>query len=136
MPCWLQPGISESRRNRAARTFDGIAGKAINAAKVLKTLGEEPIATGFLGGARGEEIQRSLREREIGQEFIWVPVNTRQCVTVIDERTRTQTELVEESQPLPSGKYDELLAAVERRLSSCRAIIMSGTLTPGGPADF
>src|SRR2546430_16652058 len=93
--------------NRAARTFDGIAGKAINAAKVLKTLGEEPIATGFLGGARGEEIQRSLREREIGQEFIWVPVNTRQCVTVIDERARTQTELVEESQPVPSGKYDE-----------------------------
>ena len=34
--------------NRAVTTLDGVAGKAINVAKILKALGAHPIATGFL----------------------------------------------------------------------------------------
>ncbi|HEX7617679.1 MAG TPA: 1-phosphofructokinase, partial [Verrucomicrobiae bacterium] len=40
--------------NRAVTTLDGAAGKSINVAKILKTLGAHPVATGFLGGERGE----------------------------------------------------------------------------------
>ena len=36
--------------NRAATTLDGVAGKSINVAKILKALGAHPVATGFLGG--------------------------------------------------------------------------------------
>jgi fructose-1-phosphate kinase PfkB-like protein len=34
--------------NRAASTLEGAAGKSVNVAKVLKVLGEQPLATGFL----------------------------------------------------------------------------------------
>ena len=40
--------------NRATTTLDGAAGKSVNVAKVLKALGEQPIAMGFLGGDHGE----------------------------------------------------------------------------------
>ena len=46
--------------NRAATTLDGVAGKAINVAKILKTLGANPIATGFLGGERGEFLRAAM----------------------------------------------------------------------------
>ena len=38
--------------NRAVETLDGVAGKSINVAKVLHTLGEEGLAMGFIGGDR------------------------------------------------------------------------------------
>src|SRR5437899_8537354 len=129
-------GLAIGDVNRAAKTFDGIAGKAINVAKVLNTLREEPFAVGFLGGTKGEEIQRTLRDRGIEHEFVWVPANTRQCVTVIDNRAGAQTELVEESQAVPENKYEDLLRIVERRAASCKAVVMSGTLTPGAPVNF
>src|SRR5215475_2303598 len=102
--------------NRAATTTDGVAGKSVNVAKVLKALGEEPLATGFLGGDRGEHIRAVLRERGIDQGFIKVDARTRQCITVIDESGGTQTELVEESRPLPPRCYAALTAIVRKHL--------------------
>jgi len=122
--------------NRATTTLDGAAGKGINVAKVLKALGEKPLATGFLGGDRGQAIRALLQARGIEAEFIVVPTPTRQCITIIDETSETQTELVEESQPVAPQLYEELLGIVQRRLSGCRSAIMSGTITPGGPRDF
>src|SRR5437763_763870 len=117
--------------NRATTTLDGPAGKSTNVAKALAALGERPVATGFLGGTRGERLRRALEARGIGCDFS-ESGQTRQCVTIIDELNGTQTELVEESQPLALADYDRLEAIVSGRIKECRAVIMSGTLTPGG----
>src|SRR5208282_1639928 len=77
--------------NRAATTLDGAAGKSINVAKVLKTLGEQPVATGFLGGDRGEFLRMALREKGIESDFVTVSTWTRQCLTMIDESAGTHT---------------------------------------------
>jgi tagatose 6-phosphate kinase len=122
--------------NRAATTLDGAAGKSINVAKALKVLGEHPVATGFLGGDRGEFIRAAMAEKGIESEFVTVPARTRQCVTVIDESAGTHTELVEESRPVGPADYDQLLAIIRRRIAGCRAVVMSGTITPGGPVDL
>lgn len=122
--------------NRAVTTLDGAAGKSINVAKVLKALGEEPVATGFLGGDRGEYLRTLLAEKGIELDFVTVTARTRQCVTVIDQSAGTHTELVEESRPVDPVDFDKLLTIVERRANGCRAVVMSGTITPGGPADF
>jgi tagatose 6-phosphate kinase len=57
-------------------------------------------------------------------------------VTVIDETGGTVTELVEESRPVEPAAYEQLAAVLQRRLPACRAVVLSGTLTPGGPVDF
>ena len=121
--------------NRATTTLDGPAGKSTNVAKALAALGERPVATGFLGGTRGERLRKALEARGIGHDFSEAG-QTRQCVTVIDESNGTQTELVEESQPIAVADYDRLEGIVRDRVKDCRAVIMSGTLTPGGPVDF
>jgi len=122
--------------NRAVSTIDGAAGKAVNVAKVLKALGEEPLVTGFLGGDRGEEIRKILDSKAVGHEFINVPARTRLCTTLLDQAAGTQTELVEESQAVADEDYEKLRAIVSRRVVGCRAAVISGTLTPGGPVSF
>jgi len=123
--------------NRATQTYEGAAGKSINVAKVLQALGEKPVATGFLGGDRGEYIASVLAAKGVEQEFVSVGLRTRECITIIDESAGAHTELVEESGPISNADYDLLFAIVRRRLSqACRAMIMSGSLTTGGPPDL
>ncbi len=130
------PKLAIDQVNRAVRTLDGAAGKSVNVAKVLKSLGEQPLATGFLGGDRGADLRALLQARGIEIDFVEVKARTRQCLTVIDESGATQTELVEESQAVTEADYEELARIVQNRIPKCRAVVMSGTLTPGAPADF
>lgn len=122
--------------NRAVTTLDGVAGKSINVAKVLRALGDHPVATGFLGGERGEQLRMALDARGIEHDFVTVAAPTRQCVTVIDESAGTHTELVEESRPVESSDFEQLMAVVRRRVHACRAVVMSGSIPPGGPVDL
>jgi tagatose 6-phosphate kinase len=122
--------------NRAATTIDGAAGKSINVAKVLKALGESPIAAGFLGGDRGSLVQSALEERGIETGFVKIGSETRQCTTVIDESAGTNTELVQESDAVPRDKYRQLMDVIRKWAGRCRAMVISGTLTPRSPTDF
>jgi tagatose 6-phosphate kinase len=122
--------------NRATTTQDGIAGKSFNVAKVLKALREEPLAIAFLGADRGEELRAGLEKRGILLEFVRVSARTRQCITVIDESAGTITEFVEESQPVTAEDYDKLMAMIQKRVPEAKAVIMSGSLTPGGPFNM
>ena len=122
--------------NRAATTLDGVAGKAINVAKILKTLGAHPVATGFLGGQSGESLRAAMAEKRIESDFVRVKSPTRQCITVIDESTGTHTELVEESRPVTPADFKKFMAVIRRRIAGCRAAVMSGTIASGGPATL
>jgi tagatose 6-phosphate kinase len=122
--------------NRAQETTDSIAGKSINVAKVLHELGAQPFAVGFAGGDRGRELLQALSIRGIQNQFVEVPARTRQCITVLDQSSHTVTELVEESRPVDQEHYQALLAIITRLLPGCRAVVMSGSLTPGAPVEF
>lgn len=122
--------------NRASRTLDGAAGKSVNVAKVLKALGAEPLAAGFLGGDRGEFISRTLQEKAIACAFVTVAERTRECVTIIDQTANRQTELVEESRPVSPGEFAALRRLLDEKLPHAEAVILSGTLAPGVPLDF
>jgi tagatose 6-phosphate kinase len=130
------PKLTLDAVNRAVTTLDGVAGKSVNVAKVLKALGEQPVATGFLGGDRGEELRAQLEARGIELEFVKVTPRTRQCTTLLDTSVGTHTELVEESQPVTAADYEELMRVIRRRAKGCQAIMMSGTITPGGLVDL
>jgi tagatose 6-phosphate kinase len=128
--------ITSNAVNRAIQTLEGTAGKSVNVAKVLKTLGEAPLAVGFLGGARGEAVQADMHRRGIEAEFIQVPAPTRECVTLLDLHAQTQTELVEESAPVEAPLFAQLLQSIQKWAPHSRAVVMSGTVAPGGPRDF
>ena len=83
--------------NRARLVAQSASGKSINVTRVVHTLGEDVIATGFVGGDAGAFIRKDLDAAGIRHAFVEVEPTTRTCVTVIDEAVRTATELIEES---------------------------------------
>jgi tagatose 6-phosphate kinase len=102
--------------NRASTTLSGAAGKGVNVAKVLKVLGANPVALGFLGGDRGERLKQILAEQGVETDFVDVPAPTRECVTLLDQDAKATTELVEESRPVAADLYDQLRQKFEARL--------------------
>jgi tagatose 6-phosphate kinase len=122
--------------NRAVAVADGPAGKSVNVAKVLKALGERPLAAGFLGGVRGRYLLDMLAAKGVETDFATVAAHTRLCVTVIDQEAGTHTELIEEGPPVCPADYEQLSALLRRRIPACRAVVMSGSLALGGPLDL
>jgi len=119
--------------NRARAVTVSAGGKACNMASVLRTLGEAPLVTGFLGGDTGQLVAAYLRTRNIGCNFVASDQPTRICSTVLDETTGQVTELVEEA-VLPSPddwcQFDIKLVAL---LVECGMIVISGALPPQAP---
>ena len=122
--------------NRATEVSDYASGKSINAARVIHTLGRDVILTGFVGGSRGRMLCGDLDATGIRHDFVMVPAETRQCITVIDSSTSAATELVEESSPVDETCWKSLDLRLRVLLPNARAWIFSGTLPHGAPQDF
>jgi tagatose 6-phosphate kinase len=122
--------------NRAGSVADYASGKSINVARVARALGEEVLASGFVGGSRGEQFCRDLDATGIRHDLVRVGGETRQCVTVIDRGAGTATELVEESAPVDADGWRALHEKLTTLLPAARVWVFSGTLPPGAPQDF
>jgi tagatose 6-phosphate kinase len=122
--------------NRAKHVADYASGKSLNVARVLRTLGKDPLATGFVGGSRGRMLCADLDLAGIHHDFVTVTPETRQCVTVIDRSAGIATELVEESSPIEHSAWQELDRKLRSLLPQSKLWIFSGTLPPGAPQDF
>lgn len=122
--------------NRAKQVADYASGKSINVARVLRELGQEVIASGFVGGTRGEMLCADLDAVGIEHHFTVVGKETRQCITVIDREAGTATELVEESLPVMDAAWEKLDGRLRHLLPKSPLWIFSGTLPPGAPQDF
>jgi len=138
----LTPALQEIRQftrfvpgavNRATAVTHSAAGKGVNTARILHTLGAPALATGFLGGDTGRLILDSLRRWGVRHDFVRVPERTRVCVTVLDAATGQTTELVEEAR-YPSrqawNSFDCRYARLSRRAAM---VVLSGALMPGAP---
>ncbi|HEV8607261.1 MAG TPA: 1-phosphofructokinase family hexose kinase [Tepidisphaeraceae bacterium] len=122
--------------NRAVEVRQGIAGKSVNVAKVLAALGKPVLASGFLGGERGEFIRQELSKRGIRHDFVTVGPQTRLCVTILDQGAGTITELVEESQAVEEGAWESLRAKMSAMLKGAKMLVLSGTLAGGARPSF
>jgi tagatose 6-phosphate kinase len=128
--------VTSDAVNRAKEVHDYASGKSVNAARVISTLGESVLATGFVGGGRGNALCRDLDAAGIPHDFVTIPTETRQCVTVIDGSAGTATELVEESSPAGAEAWAQLESKLHRILPQSKIWVFSGTLAPDAAPDF
>jgi 1-phosphofructokinase family hexose kinase len=122
--------------NRAVEVRRASAGKPINVARVLHTLGEPATVCVPLGGDTGRFIGEELRASGVDLDAVETPNATRTCVTIIDRHAGTVTELVEEHAEIPPSVRGELLARLKTHLPKCRSMVLSGKLAPGAGDDF
>lgn len=111
-------------------------GKGCNVARALKTLGDVPVVSGWVGGFAGQFIEKELQREEIQTDFIHTDSESRTCTSILDPEKQTLTEIYELGEPIPSMKVEELLAHIRAIIGNYRAVTLSGSLPPGVSADF
>ncbi len=121
--------------NRVREVQLSIGGKAVNSARVLKTLGAEPLLFGFTGGDTGHTAERLLDAEALEHRFIRTDEPVRLCQTLMVEGAEDITELVEEGPALPPAYWHRLQARFTELLENetPQAIIISGTLPAHAP---
>jgi len=131
--------VSSFEINRIHRPESVVAlagGKGCNVARALKTLGEKPVVSGWVGGFAGQYIESELQREEIQTDFIHTNFESRTCTSVLDREKQTMTEIYELGESIPLEKIDELRNHVLKILGNYKAITLSGSLPPGVPSNF
>jgi tagatose 6-phosphate kinase len=128
--------LTIDRVNRAKSVADYASGKSVNAARVIHTMGGDVLATGFVGGARGDALLADLTQSGMEHDFVKVSPETRQCITLIDQSSEHATEIVEESSPVGPAAWESLWTKLSQRLSDAQIWVFSGTLAPDASKDF
>lgn len=105
-------------------------GNGINAAVIAKRLGSPVLATGFLGGSAGEEINKLLLSQKLKSHFVSIAGSTRMNLTVSNKRDHQQTRL---SFPGPkiSGPERKKLEKFLERVKRDDLVLLGGSLPPG-----
>ncbi|CAM4177597.1 1-phosphofructokinase [Lederbergia lenta] len=111
-------------------------GKALNVSRVLKEIGSAPLCTGFLGGQSGVWIQKQLDEQEIEHSFVTIKEETRTCLAMIDEKSGTQTELMEIGPVVKNEEIEKFKVSFQHLLKEATMVVASGSLPSGVPVSF
>ena len=130
------PSFQLGRRHRTVERRALAGGKGVNVARMLKTLGQPVIATGFQGGPTGTQIVAQLSEESILHDFVRIREESRTNTAVLDPTTGEQTEINEQG---PKIDPDELEQFREKLLYLARGaaiVVFAGSLPRGVEPDF
>lgn len=122
--------------NRAQEVTESAAGKALNTARALVTLGTPAVTAGLNGGATGARVAAMLKPCGVGDGMTAMPAPTRLCTTLLDNQAKTVTELVEEAPAPGRAALRRFVADNLKRIPGAAMLAISGTLPPFAPDDF
>jgi tagatose 6-phosphate kinase len=102
-------------------------GKGLNVTRVIKDLGEDVIATGFLGGRNGSLIKDKLDDLKIKHRFINIKDETRNCIAILST-DKSQTEILETGPEISEVELDDFYNEFRKVLMDSNVICASGSL--------
>lgn len=117
--------------NRTSYDAKFPGGKGINVSRVLKRLGNNTTALGFIGGQTGEFVKRFLRQEEIFTDFTEIAGDTRINIKL---KTGLETEINSQGPVISKGNYQQLFSQIEQ-LNNNDILILSGSIPPSVPSD-
>lgn len=130
------PAIEYDSVLRASESRVDFGGKGFNVSRLLKGLGAESTAVGFLGGKAGEILQDGLKSLGIGAEFVWVPGETRTNISIVPQSGGHYIKVNEKGPQVDSAKQQELLDKIAALAQPGDWWVPAGSLPPGVSDDF
>ena len=131
--------VSPFRLNAIHRPQEVLAlpgGKGCNVARALRTLGDTPVVTGWVGGFAGQFIESGLQAEGIQTAFAHTAAESRTCLSILDRENNTLTELYEKGAPVTTADVDALLERFHGLVFNADAVVLSGSLPAGAPPDL
>lgn len=107
-------------------------GKGINVSTVLRNLGVDNVALGFLAGFTGEALDKGLRKAGISTDFIWLE----EGLTRINVKIKAgeETEINGVGPAIPAAALEELFSKLDR-LRSGDVLVLAGSIPATLPDD-
>ncbi len=128
----VRPGTTVT--NIKARVFP--AGKGMNVANVLKTVGEEVCIVGVLHENNRNQFKEHLENAGIRSHFFSVPGTARINVTLIESKTGQTTHINAMQTPIPSDIQEESLLYLKSHVATGDLCVFTGSLPGGIGNDF
>lgn len=129
--------FDELKMNEVNRTdvhFVSPSGKGVNAARILGSEGCPARVVTHLGGPRTEEFLSLCRRDGIDVVYAPTDVPIRTSTTLVDKKTGTSTELLEETYEVPQSLTDAVQNIFREEIRQCSAVVISGS-RPSGYRD-
>ena len=107
-------------------------GKGINVSTVLRNLGVDNVALGFLAGFTGQALDQGLQKAGIATDFIWLP----EGLTRINVKIKAgqETEINGVGPGIPATALEELFAKLDR-LQKGDVLVLAGSIPASLPDD-
>lgn len=121
--------------NRITKIEIDAGGKGLNASRVLKELGTDTVALGFLGGRTGRQIENELKLEGVPTDFVWVDGETRTNISVQDASGAPPTMLNEPGPTISTDETEQLCRKVCDEAADSEFIVFGGSPAPGVPKD-
>ena len=124
----LKPGMT----NRSASEECYFGGKGINVSTILKNLGLESTALGFIAGFTGDAIKKSVDEKGIKADFVKLPEGISRINVKI--KGKEETELNAQGPMIPESSQKELFKKLNQ-LKDGDTLILAGSIPSSLPSD-
>lgn len=108
-------------------------GKGINVSIVLKNLGQNNTALGFLAGFTGEEIKRQLHEFGVTNDF--VQLNQGFSRINVKAKAKNETEINGQGPDIDKAKLEELFTKLDQ-LQADDTLVLAGSIPKTLPDDI
>jgi 1-phosphofructokinase family hexose kinase len=128
--------ISMGKLNRAVSTLRMPGGKGINVASSLAVLGDEVVATGFLGGQGSRLFETSLRKIGVTTSFTYIDKEIRTDFYIIEDKKNIQSLFIEKSSSIELRYLNNFKENFKRLLPSAKLVEIGGSLPKGITPSF
>jgi 1-phosphofructokinase family hexose kinase len=128
----LRPG----RWFRARSVSRSPGGSGVNVSIILKQLGYDSVATGFLAGHTGYHIRDDLLSMGVTANFVNIKGESRTDTFIRDEDGGGETAVTEEGPQISPDDLKRFFWNLERLIPRASAVHMGGSLPPGIEENF
>lgn len=125
-----------NKLNRIKKVHKDAGGKGINVSKMLKNLGQESTAAGFLGGAAGDFIKNELDSSGIKTQFVKTAEETRTNTKMVDPINNSFTDLNESGGQITAANIEKLKRKLFTDLKTDDILVLAGSVPAGVGADI
>lgn len=113
----------EGSLNRSTKDYINVGGKGIMVSKLLRNIGVDNVALGFLGGFTGAYIKDWFEENDFKENFVELEENTRINVKLKSDK---ESEINAQGPHISNDKKEEFIKSVEN-IKKGDTIIVSGS---------
>jgi tagatose 6-phosphate kinase len=129
-------GVAVGQANQVRRVGFRAGGRGLAVARVLQTFGHDVVAGGLAGGSAGELIRAELARAGVATQFTRIAAESRRVFAVADESDGRVTSFAEPAPYITTEELGRLAADYRELLAGATAVVLSGSLPDGLPAEI